>query len=48
MCVTRRRKFKKGFMEATTSNPELRTTQLFTKERSKGKSIPGRGNSRAQ
>lgn len=40
-----RRKFKKGFMEATTSNPDPRNIQLFTKERSKGKSIPGRRNS---
>lgn len=40
-----RRKFKKGFMEAMTSNPDPRNTQLFTKERSKGKSIPGRRNS---
>lgn len=44
MCVMRR-KLKKGFMEVTTSNPDLRNIQIFTRKRSKRKGIPGRGNS---
>lgn len=39
-----RRKFEKGFVEATTSNPDLRSTQSFLRKRSMGKGVPGRGN----
>lgn len=39
-----RRKFEKGFVEATSSNPDLRSTQSFLRKRSMGKGVPGRGN----